>query len=194
DVLREDHRITLRVQADQEIPDPAEAGIEGREERVVEDVIEVRAHLQLHMLREGEGFMNAEVDSPRARPGEEVAPRDFRIIEQVSPRRRQREGGLVEEPVAREAGLPVPDDERAVTVRLVEIAERINKPAADIPRADVATIIALPEGGEAGAALGEEVPGQIPAPGERVGPRRNVIAEHPVLPVREFVDAVRNEA
>src|SRR5262249_10309267 len=68
---------------------------------MIENVVKIGAHLQPELFGHGEVFMDAEIDPPGARPREEVAPRDGRVIQQVGSSRRQRKCFGVEELIAR---------------------------------------------------------------------------------------------
>src|SRR5262245_12837000 len=64
-------------------------GIEvGRDKRVIEDVVELRAESQLRLLAKSEGLVDPQVRSPGSRPSEQIAPGDFGIVEHIRTHRR----------------------------------------------------------------------------------------------------------
>src|SRR5215470_9177532 len=74
-VLRENDRLSLLVQTDQKIPEPADIRAQRRPQWMIEDVVEICPDLQSDLLRHGEVLMDAEIDPPGAGPGKGVALR-----------------------------------------------------------------------------------------------------------------------
>jgi len=80
---------------------------------MVEDVVEIYAHLEFRTLAESEKLPQSEIYSPRSGPDERVSFRNVSVVENIGAGTRYREGSGIEEPiatyarVAREAGAKV---------------------------------------------------------------------------------------
>src|SRR6185369_751767 len=139
--------------------------VQRRKQRVVEDIVEVRAHLESHCLAKPEVLAHAQIHSPRSWPSKKIPLRYRGIVKQIRSEWRQTKGSRIEELITREVRVRITHDRRPIRVR-GKIAYSIDKATADVSRsqkAEVAAVNASPEWSETSAALGKHVPAQIPA-------------------------------
>ena len=107
----QDDGVSLRVEADVEIAEATDiVGSHRRDQRMIEDVVEVSADLQLCVFSEAKELAQPEVDTPGAGADQEVALGDSRIVEEVGARGRHSKSGRAEKLVARNPRIRISDD------------------------------------------------------------------------------------
>src|SRR5262245_27129999 len=158
---------------------------------MIQDVVELRAKLQLESFTDPESFIEAKVDAPRARPSQQVALRDFRIIEHVSAQRRGAKRIRIEEPIPR-THVRIACHNGAER-RAPEAPDRVYGTAANVARKERVAIATFPVRGEAETALGKHIPRHLPPADEGVDKGRGRGAKLAPLAEWRFDDAVGDE-
>src|SRR5689334_8882682 len=159
---------------------------------MVEDVVEIYAHLEFRSLAESEKLPQSEIYSPRSGPDKRVSFRNFSVVENIGARRRYREGSGIEEPIATYARVRIANKSRTET-RTTKIADRIDKAAGDVARENRTAVVARPERRKAGTALGKHVPRDLKTTQHSVSRFRERVAIPPSTTDGNVVRAVRNQ-
>ena len=138
---------------------------------MVEDVVEIYAHLEFRSLTESEKLAQTHVYAPRSRPNEKVSFRDVGVVENISACRRHRKRSGIKELIPSYACIRIANHARTKTWT-TEVADCIDKAAGDVARENRTTVVASPERRKPGAALGKHVPRNLKATHNRISRSR----------------------
>src|SRR5215212_502024 len=122
---------------------------------MVEDIVEIYAHLEFRTLTESEKLAQTHIHAPGSGPNEKVSLRDVDVVENISACRWHRERSGIKESITTYAGIRITGNSWTKS-RTTKVADRIDKAAGHVAREDRTTVVTRPVRRKAGTALGKQ--------------------------------------